>query len=361
VIVTFFTRELTIQTMVATLPSNPTATVPPEIALLEQITGMWLTQAIYVAARLGVADLLSEGALTVDDLAAASGAQASHLYRILRLLASRGIFTEVEPQVFALTEMAQFLREDVPGSLRSLSLTISDEWQWNCYGDLLNVVQTGQSAMQKLYGVADTFEYLQQHPIAGQTFDRAMTGWAKNIHAAVIDCYDFSSIQTLVDVAGGHGFLLSSILAANPDLQGILFDLANVVVGAPAVLASLQVRDRCQIMSGSFFEEIPSGGDAYLLSHILHDWGDADCIRILRNIRKSISPGGKLIVLEMVIPAEDTPHFGKLLDITMMAIFSGGRERTQAEYAALFEASGFQLTRIVPTSSPVSAIEAVCR
>jgi hypothetical protein len=335
--------------------------VPPAVALMQMMTGVWLTQSIHVAASLGIADLLTEGTRSVDELAQTVGAQTSHLYRVLRALASFGIFTEVASRHFALTEMAEYLRSDIPGSLRPLSMTMSDEWQWNCWGDLLNIVKTGQPAMQKLYQVDDTFEYLtQKNPQAGALFDKAMIGWCSAIHLAVLNTYDFSGIHRLVDVAGGHGTLLASILQKYPHLQGVLFDLPQVVAGAGTLLENRGVADRCQVVGGSFFGQIPVGGDAYILSHIVHDWGDEDCIKFLSNIRQAIAPNGKLIIVEMVIPAGDAPHFGKLLDVEMMAIFSGGRERTEAEYHQLFEASGFRLTRIVPTASPVSVIEGVC-
>ncbi|MDJ0706287.1 MAG: methyltransferase, partial [Leptolyngbyaceae cyanobacterium MO_188.B28] len=264
-------------------------------------------------------------------------------------------------QKFALTEMAQYLRKDVPGSLQALSKTISDEWQWNCFGNILNIVKTGQPAMQQLYQVDDTFEYLTQNPSSGAIFDDAMTGWSRSIHTAVLDAYDFSGINQIVDIAGGHGALIASILAANPQLQGVLFDLPSVVAGAEDLLAREGVTERCEVVGGSFFEALPSGGDAYILSHILHDWSDQDCLKMLRNIRRAIAENGKLLVVEMLIPPGDAPHFGKLLDITMMTIFSGGRERTKTEYEQLFQAAGFQLTQVKPTTSPVSILEGICR
>lgn len=339
-------------------PQDPTT--PPEMALMQMITGAWVTQAIYIAASLGIADLLKDGAQSVDDLARATEAQSSHLYRVLRALASVGIFTEIAPRQFALTPIAQYLRSDVPGSLRALARTISDEWQWNCWREILHTVKTGQPAMQRLYQVEDTFDYLTHHPESGAIFDDAMTGWARTIHTAVVNTYDFSGIQKIVDVAGGHGALLASILKANPHLQGTLFDLPAVVAGADQLLQQEGVADRCETVGGSFFEAIPAGSDAYIMSHILHDWSDDDCIRILKTIRQSIAAHGKLLIVEMLIPPGDTPHFGKLLDVTMMAIFSGGQERTEAEYRRLLQIAGFQLTRIVPTTAPVSVIEAVC-
>jgi hypothetical protein len=343
-----------------TLAQSQPPELPPAIALLQLITGAWVTQTIYVAASLGIADHLKDESRTVEELAQLTQSQPDHLYRILRTLASVGIFTEVQPCQFALTEMANYLRSDVPGSLRSLSMTVSDTWQWACFGELLHTVKTGEAAMQRLYQVEDTFEYLTQNPQSGQIFDNAMTGWANNIHTAILDTYDFSSFHKLVDVAGGHGRLLASILKIHPNLQGILFDLPHVVAGAPALLNTTDIADRCEIVGGSFFEAIPAGADAYLMSHILHDWGDEDCIKMLKNIRQAISPQGKLLIVEMVIPQGDAPHFGKLLDITMMSIFAGGRERTEAEYAQLFQAAGFQLNRVVPTHGLVSVLEGTC-
>lgn len=347
----------------AASPHPPIAQSPSgmgAITLLQMITGMWVTQSIYVAASLGIADLLKDGAKEVGDLAELTGCKADYLYRLLRSLASNGIFTEVAPQRFALTETASYLRSDVPGSLRSLALTISDDWQWNCFGDLLQTVKTGQSAMQRRYQVEDTFEYLTQvQPESGKIFDRAMIGWASSIHLAIIGSYDFSSIHTLVDVAGGHGTLMTEILKIYPQIKGIVFDLPSVSVGAAERLIAEGVANRCETVGGSFFETVPAGEDAYMLSHILHDWGDGDCLKILRNIRQAMSDTGRLLIVEMLIPPGDTPHFGKLLDVTMLSIFSGGRERTEDEYAQLLQQAGFRVQRTVPTSGLVSVIEAV--
>lgn len=336
------------------------ATGEEPLHLLQMITGMWITQSIYVAASLGVADYLAEGPKAVDALAGQVQCSADYLYRVMRALAGNGIFTEVSPRCFALTPTAHYLRSDVPGSLRSLALTISDEWQWNCFGDLLETVKTGQSAMQRRYQVQDTFEYLTQvAPKSGETFDHAMTGWASSIHMAVLESYDFSDLKSLVDIAGGHGVLMSSILKRYPDLRGTVFDLPNVVAGATATLAEADVSARCETVGGSFFEAVPSGQDAYMLSHILHDWGDDDCVKILNNIRQAMPNAARLLVVEMLIPEADAPHFGKLLDVTMLSIFSGGRERTEAEYAQLLQKAGFAIQRVVPTPGLVSVLEAV--
>lgn len=330
------------------------------INLLQMITGMWVTQSIYVVASLGIADLLVSGDQSIDALAQQVGCNEDYLYRVMRALAGSGIFSEVSDRRFALTPTANYLRSDMPGSLRSLALTISDEWQWNCFGDLLETVKTGQSAMQRQYGVTDTFEYLTQvAPASGKTFDHAMTGWASSIHMAILESYDFSPMSSLVDVAGGHGVLMTEILKRYPSLTGVVFDLPRVVAGALKHVSAGDVLSRCETVGGSFFEAVPSGKDAYLLSHILHDWGDEDCLKILASIRKAMPETGRLLVVEMLIPAGDAPHFGKLLDVTMLSIFSGGRERTEAEYTRLLAQAGFSVQRTVPTPGLVSVLEAV--
>ncbi|MFK8181822.1 MAG: methyltransferase [Phormidesmis sp.] len=353
--------ELSVKVSPAEPPTKEeieTGTEP--LHLLQMITGMWVTQSIYVAASLGVADYLAEGAQDIDTLATQVKCDADYLYRVMRALAGNGIFSEVSPRCFALTKTAHYLRSDVAGSLRSLALTISDEWQWTCFGDLLETVKTGQSAMQRHYQVQDTFEYLTQvAPKSGKTFDHAMTGWASSIHMAILESYDFSGLESLVDIAGGHGVLMSSILTRYPALTGVVFDLPNVVAGAASTLVAANVAARCETVGGSFFETVPSGKEAYMLSHILHDWSDDDCLKILRNIRQAMPETGRLLVVEMLIPDGDAPHFGKLLDVTMLSIFSGGRERTAAEYIQLLQKAGFSMPRIVPTSGLVSVLEAL--
>lgn len=332
----------------------------PALALTQMITATWIVQSIYLAASLGIADLLKDGAKSVDELAQATDSQSSHLYRVLRALASVDVFTEVAPHQFALTELAQYLRSDIPGTLRYISMMLSDEWHWNSWGDILHVVKTGQPAMQNLYQVDNTFEYLSQNPKSGATFNNAMTGWSKTVHTAVVDAYDFSGVNKIVDVAGGHGALIASILAANPHMEGVLFDLPHVAANAKDLLEREGVINRCKIVGGDFFEAVPSGREVYIMSHIVHDWGDEDCIKLLKNVRESIGENGRLLVVEMVIPPGNTSHFGKLMDICMMTMYSAGRERTEAEFRQLFQAAGFQLTQIIPTASPMSVIEGVC-
>ncbi|MDJ0797511.1 MAG: methyltransferase [Calothrix sp. MO_167.B12] len=332
----------------------------PQNTLIQMIIGTWISQSIYAVAKLGIADIIKDEVKSIKELAKATDADTSYLYRLLRTLASIGIFTEVEPQRFALTEIAQYLRKDVPHSLHSLVLMLSDEWHWNSWGDIVEIIKTGQPALCRLYQASNAFEYFEKNPIAGELFNHAMSNASKNIHTAVVDSYDFSNINKIVDVAGGHGTLIASILKANLHIQGILFDMPNVVTGAKELLQREGVMSRCQTIGGNFFTSIPGDGDAYIMSHIIHDWSDEDCIKILKNIRKGITAKGKLLVIETVIPSGNEYHFGKWLDLDMLTMYSGGRERTKAEFEKIFQAAGFNLNRIVPTTSHVSVIEGIC-
>ncbi len=224
--------------------------------------------------------------MSVEELAQATQVQSANLYRILRTLASVGVFTEIAPRQFALTDMAHYLRSDVPGSLRAVSMMLSDEWHWNSWGDILHVVKTGQAPMQHLYQVDSTFDYLDRHPESRNTYNKAMNGWSKICHSAVVDAYDFSGIKQITDVAGGYGSLVSAILKANPEVQGVLFDQPHVVADAKAFLEKAGISDRCDAIGGNFFESIPAGSDAYIMSHILHDWSDEECVQILKTYVK---------------------------------------------------------------------------
>jgi SAM-dependent methyltransferase len=324
-------------------------------ALRRLIAGWWVSKAIYVAAKLGIADLLAEGPRPVDDLARATQTHEQSLYRVLRALASLGVFAETE-EGFELTPMAEYLRSDSPRSVRGLAMLHGDPWHWRAWEDALYSVRTGSPAFDEAHG-RDFFGYLREHADAAAVFDEAMSGISRSQHAAVLDAYDFSGIEHLVDVGGGHGTLLASILGAYPDLSGTLFDLPDVVEGARRTLERAGVADRCEVCGGDFFESVPSG-DAYLLAHVVHDWHDAQAARILENCRRSIAPNGRLLLAEIVIPAGNDFSHGKLLDLEMLVCFTG-RERTEAEYARLFEATGFRLSRIVPTAAEDSAIETV--
>ena len=331
--------------------------IPPAAALFQMLSGFWLTQAIHVAATLGVADHLADEPRKVEDLAPQVGADEGALYRLLRALASVGIFTEVESRRFALTPMAECLRSDVPGSVRALARLVGTQAWWQAWGELSHSVRTGKTAFEHVHG-APAFKYLEAHPDLGQMFQDAMTGFVSQTCAAVTAAYDFTTLATVVDVGGGHGALMSSILQASPKTTGIVFDLPHVVEGAKGTLAALGLTPRCECVGGDFFVAVPPGADAYVLTSIIHDWDDERSTVILRNCRNAMSSSGKVLLVEMVIPPGDTPFVGKLLDLEMLAV-PGGRERTADEYRALLSTAGLQLSRIVPTEAPSSIIEAI--
>ncbi|MEL7241159.1 MAG: methyltransferase [Cyanobacteria bacterium J06573_2] len=335
--------------------------LPSYMDLIRMMTGMWVSQAIYVTAHLGIADLLKDSSKSIAQLAEETETDVSSLYRVIRALASVGIFKEVEPNEFALTKTGEYLRSDVPNSLRSISMMLGDKCSWQSWGEIIQVVKTGKTPFKSLYQVDNIFEYFKNNPESSKIFDDAMTNFTKNaIHTALLDTYDFSGFSKVVDVAGGHGALIASILKINPQIKGVLFDLPNVVSGAYNLLEKEGVANRCEIFSGDFFKSVPSGGDVYILSQIVHDWDDDSCTRFLKNIRNAISENGKLVVIDAVIPSSDEPHFNKWLDLDLLVKFPGGRERTESEFNHIFKAAGFDITKIMSTASTISVIEAAC-
>jgi O-methyltransferase domain/Dimerisation domain len=339
--------------------SLPPAGGPPAplLALQDMILGKWIAQAVSVAAKLGIADLLKDGPRDCDELARANQVDAAALYRLLRALASVGVFVQVDDHQFGLTPMAEFLRSDVQGSLRAVATMAGEDWTWRPWGELYRSVKTGERAFDQIFGVAP-FVYLAANPSAAAIFDEAMTGWSMQNSAAVADAYDFSGIGTLMDVGGGHGYLLATILKANPSLRGILYDTAEVTEGAKDRIAAEGLSDRCAVVAGDFFGSIPEGADACILKSVIHDWDDQQAATILRNCRRAVGLGGRVLLAEMVIPPSNDPHVGKLLDLEML-VMAGGRERTEVEFRDLLAAAGLRLARIVPTRSPTSVIEGV--
>ncbi len=327
----------------------------PAVRLQHLIAGNWVSQAIAVAADLGIADLLADGPKASSELARATGAHPRALYRLLRALAGVGVFTEVEPERFGLTPMAELLRADAPNSLRGMALYLCGEEYWRVWGQLGYSVRTGQPAFEHVHGVGP-WEYRTQHPETNAAFNAFMTSLVTQVASAVADAYDFSGLSTVVDVGGSHGALLVAILRAHPALRGVLFDLPHVADGAKGRLEAAGLLDRCEVIGGDMFDGVPEGGDAYILSRVIHDWGDERSVAILTNCRRAMRPAGRLLLVEEVIPPGDTPSYGKLSDLNML-VSPGGQERTEAEYGALYEAAGFALTRVIPTRSRVSIIE----
>ncbi len=321
----------------------------------QMITGYWVSQAIYAAAKFGIADLLKDGTRTVDELADATSADRDALYRLLRALASVGVFAEESPRRFGLTPLAELLRSDVDGSKRALSLMSGDE-QFQTWAEIEYSIRTGKTAFEKVFG-KPIFEYLGEHPEKARIFDAAMTGIHGRETDDVLGAYDFSGIRMLADIGGGNGLNLISVLQKHPEMKGILFDLPHVVERARERIEAAGVGDRCELIAGDFFESVPEGADAYFLRHIIHDWDDERSLTILRNCHAAMAPAGRLLVVESVIPEGNQPFVGKLLDLVMLLI-PGGKERSEPEYRSLFGQVGFAISRIVPTGTELSIIEA---
>lgn len=321
----------------------------------EMITAYWVSQAIYAAAKFGIADELKDGPKSVEQLAEATSTNPDALYRLLRALASQGIFAEGEPRHFALTPLADVLRSDVPGSKRALALMAGDE-QFRVWAEIDYSVQTGNIAFDKVYG-KPIFEYLGQNPDKARIFDAAMVGIHGRESDIILDAYDFSQFGVIADIGGGNGSQVTGILQRHPAMKGILFDLPHVIEAARDRIASANLADRCQLVGGSFFDAVPEGADAYMLRHIIHDWDDEKSHSILQSCHRAMPANSKLLVVESVIPPGNDPFIGKLLDLVMLLI-PGGKERTEDEYRTLFGKAGFELERVVPTAGEVSIVEA---
>jgi hypothetical protein len=336
----------------------PGASAEDVLKLRGIATQYFTSRALYAAAALDIADKLAQGAQGVEELAAAAGVHAPSLYRILRVLAAAGIFIEEDGRRFSNTPLSALLRNGVPGSLRDFVLLFGDETSWRSWEGILHAVRTGEAPFEHIYG-EKFFDYLQGHADTAAMFDRAMASASSTTNAAVADAYDFSGLGTVVDVAGGTGSALCSILAAAPDLRGIVFDLPHVAERARAYIAAQGLAGRCEFTGGSFFEAVPSGAGAYFMKHILHDWGDDECARILASCRKAMDAKARLLICERIVPPGNEPSSAKLIDLHMMMTNHGGKERTEREYRELFSAAGFELRRVVPTSTPWSVIEAI--
>ena len=336
-------------------PSGPQGSAADAVQQLQAMaSGAWVSQMIHVAAELGLADQLAGGERNAAELASACGADPDSLFRLLRGLASLGIFQETAPRRFALTPLAELLRSDHPRSLRQFARMLGGE-HYLSWADLMHSIRSGENAFRHRHGQS-LFAWYQQNPERAEIFDGAMGDNSRLQTEAMLDAYDFSGIRHLVDVGGGRGLLLQRVLGRHGELRGTLFDQPQVVapVQVPPELAG-----RLLVEGGDFFQEVPSGADAYLMKHIIHDWHDAACITILSTIRRAMAPGGRVLLVEQVIPPGNAPFPGKLLDLNMLVMTEGGRERSAEEVAALLSQAGLSLNRIVPTASPVSVIEAV--
>ncbi len=331
----------------------------PAEQVMRVAMGYMASICLYVAARAGIADMLKSGPKHVDELALESAMQSDALYRLLRALASVGIFAETASRTFGLTPSAEILRSDAPGSLRAMAIWLSDPLHLRVFSELPHSIRTGETTLEHVFG-KPAFEYLASNAAEGEVFNKAMTSFSGMTVPAILEAYDFSSIQTLVDVGGGQGYMLCSILRKYPEMRGILFEMEAVGSGARARIEAEGLGSRCQIVYGDFFSGIPAGGDAYIMKHILHDWTNEKAAAILKNCRKALEskPNGKVLVVDAVVAPGNEPHLAKFVDLEMLA-FAGGRERSAEEFGGLFAAAGLQLTRIIRTKSPASVIEAV--
>ncbi|MFI6602041.1 methyltransferase [Nonomuraea sp. NPDC050536] len=312
--------------------------------------------ALYTMAELGLADHLAQGALGVGELATRCEADPPALRRVLRELAGMGMVRTLGSDRYDLTETGNALRSDAPGSIRSSIRMLGEEGFWYAMGNLPATVRQGRSAFAQRYG--PLYEHLAANPETGRIFDEYMLGRAIPFAESLVKRFDFSAVRTLVDVAGGKGHILATVLQAHPEMRGVLFDLEHVVARSGELIAAEGLAERCELVGGDFFASVPSGGDAYLLASVLHNWDDTDSVRILRNVRDAMNPGGRVLLLEAVLPDDDAPHLGKDVDMRMLAIFDGGLERSREEYATLLRQADLELVQVVDLATGSSLIEA---
>jgi O-methyltransferase/methyltransferase family protein len=319
-------------------------------------TGYIASTCLYLAVKLRIPDLLAAAPRSSADLARELNVNEDALYRVMRTLTSLGLFEEEGARTFANNLASSMLRSATTGSMYEMALWISDPFHFQVYANALFSVQTGRPAVEKTFG-APVFEWFPKHPEESEVFNNAMTMFSAMVIPAVLEVYDFSGIGMLVDIAGGHGRVLTSILQKYPSMHGVLFDLEHVLAGARPAIESQGLAARCRTVAGDFFKAVPEGGDAYIMKHIIHDWDDERASTILKNIRSVMNRGGRVILLEAVVTPGSQPDFAKILDLEML-LMPGGRERTEQEFRDLFARAGFELTRIIPTKSPLSVIEA---
>jgi len=329
--------------------------VPAQEQMLQIVTGFWMSRAVYVFAKLGIADLLQSGPKTPEELAEASGTHAPSLFRILRALASAGIVKTEDNGRFALTPLSETLVTGVPGSVRWFIVSELGQEHYPAWGNLMHSVKTGEIAFDNHFGI-DIWKYFQQNPEDAAVFNDSMSGMTAAVNEAITSLYDFSQFKKVVDVGGGHGALITSILQKNPQTKGMLLDAPEVVEGAGPRLEAAGVADRCEVVAGNFFEAVPAGGNAYIMKWIIHDWDDEKAITILKNCRTHMQPDDRLIVVDAVVPEGNEPDFSKTFDLNMM-VMTGGKERTAAEFEKLFAAAGFELLRVTPTDLPTAIVE----
>jgi hypothetical protein len=323
--------------------------------MLQIISGFWISRAVYVIAKLGIPDILNSGPKTAEELASATNTDAPSLYRVLRALASVGVVNSEDGR-FALNALTETLVTDAPGSLRWFAISELGQEHYPAWGNLMHSVRTGEIAFDNFFGV-DIWKYFANNPEDAAVFNDSMSGVTAVANEEILSLYDFSGFNKIVDVGGGHGGLITSVLKKNPNLKGVLFDAPEVIEGAQTKIEAAGLADRLETASGNFFEAVPAGGDAYIMKWIIHDWDDQKSNTILRNIRNQIPANGRLILIDSVVPETNEPHFSKFIDLNML-VMTGGKERTEKEFQELLAAAGFRLLRVIPTKVPTSIVEA---
>jgi hypothetical protein len=332
------------------------AEISPDRIAIRLLTGMWAMQAAASAARLGIPDIIGDGAKTPDEVAKAAGTHPGATRRLMRGLASLGVFSREDGERYRVTEVGRFLRSDTPGSLKNMFIGESDTVHWRSWERLDDAVRTGDPRPKAVFGVP-AFDYYAQHPDEGAQFGKAMENVSRFAANAVLGAYDFSDARTIMDVGGGNGSMTIAILETTPDARGLVVDLPYIEGPAKERIRAAGLESRARFEPVNFFERVPQGADVHMLKFILHDWNDEECVQILKNCRAAIAPDGRLVAIEMVVPEQIQPDFVHVMDLNML-VMTGGQERTAQEYETLFAKAGFRLSRVVPTASPFSVIEA---
>lgn len=331
--------------------------LPASYIMLEEASAIWKVKAIEIAARLDIAELLKDSPMTVQKLAEKSSVDASALYRVLRALAGEDIFKELQGRAFKNTRLSLAISGQ-KDTIKYFAMHHLGETNWALTGDMLYCVRTGKNAFEHKFSTSP-FEYLEKHPDENSVFNKAMTETAELSGSIMVGSYPFGRYKTIVDIGGGQGLLLAQILAENVSVAGILVDQPHVADKAMENFKQKNVADRCKVLAGSFFDDIPGNGDLYIMKNILHDWDDETSVRILQNLHKNMPDSARLLLIETIIKADNKPSFGKFVDLQMMIGTQGGKERTKDEFMTLLTSAGFRFTKIINNATPFSFIEAV--
>jgi hypothetical protein len=334
---------------------SQTNELPPPARMLQMITGHWISQTVAALARLAIPDAVADLQLSSSEIAAKCGTHADATYRLLRAAAGLGLFVEVEPDVFKLTPVGATLRANISGSMRDFAIAETDQGHWLAWGKLTDSVKTGERGAPKALG-KELFEWYQEHPQDAAAFGGAMTSLASMVAGEVAASCDFSKAKTVVDIGGSHGTLLAAVLRNHSQLSGIVFDLPGVAERARIVLFAEGLASRAEVVAGDFFVDVPKG-DIYLLKQVLHDWNDEQCRIILSLCSKRMTSSGRVCIVEMVIPDDNSPSMASMMDLNMLVMLPG-RERSLKEYRSLLESVGLQFERLLTTHSPFQIIEA---